>query len=165
MGTLVGSRLPVRSNDAFAACCNPVTGGVVDTNTAEALARIFRALGDPTRVRLLSLIAAHADSEACVCDLTEPVGLLSADRVTPPQATRRRGSSYPRTAREVGVLPGRTGCVGQSGRRASGTEGLTERGMRCGSGRISPATARANDIGVVWVLRWLVHAACVSVGA
>ncbi len=56
-------------------CCNPVTDGILDTDTAEALARIFRALGDPTRVRLLSLIAAHADGEACVCDLTEPVGL------------------------------------------------------------------------------------------
>jgi ArsR family transcriptional regulator len=42
---------------------------------AEAIARIFRALGDPTRVRLLSLIAAHADGESCVCDLTGPVGL------------------------------------------------------------------------------------------
>jgi ArsR family transcriptional regulator, arsenate/arsenite/antimonite-responsive transcriptional repressor len=74
MATLAGSRLPVLS-DAFVACCNPVTGGVVEPDTAEALARIFRALGDPTRVRLLSLIAAHVDSEACVCDLTDPVGL------------------------------------------------------------------------------------------
>ena len=71
MATLAGSRLPVLSD----ACCNPVTGGVVDTDAAEALARIFRALGDPTRVRLLSLIAAHADGEACVCDLIDPVGL------------------------------------------------------------------------------------------
>jgi len=74
MATLAGSRLPVLS-DAFVACCNPVTSAVIDTNAAEALARIFRALGDPTRVRLLSLIAAHADGEACVCDLTDPVGL------------------------------------------------------------------------------------------
>lgn len=75
MTPLAGSRLPVLLDDAFVACCSPVTGGVVDANTAEALARIFRALGDPTRVRLLSLIAANPDSEACVCDLTEPVGL------------------------------------------------------------------------------------------
>jgi ArsR family transcriptional regulator len=60
---------------ALAACCSPVTGGVLDVEAAEALARVFRALGDPTRVRLLSLIAAHAGREACVCDLTEPVGL------------------------------------------------------------------------------------------
>lgn len=42
---------------------------------AERLARVFKALGDPTRVRLLSLIAAGEAGEACVCDLTAPVGL------------------------------------------------------------------------------------------
>jgi ArsR family transcriptional regulator len=36
---------------------------------------MFRALGDPTRVRLLSLIAAHPEREACICDLIDPVGL------------------------------------------------------------------------------------------
>ena len=36
---------------------------------------MFKALGDPTRVRLLSLIAAHDGGEACICDLTDPVGL------------------------------------------------------------------------------------------
>jgi ArsR family transcriptional regulator len=57
------------------ACCSPVTGGVLDVDAAERLARMFKALGDPTRVRLLSLIAAHAGGEACICDLTVPVGL------------------------------------------------------------------------------------------
>jgi ArsR family transcriptional regulator len=61
--------------DDVALCCTPVTGSVVTHDEAERIARIFKALGDPTRVRLLSLIAAHADSEACVCDLTDPVGL------------------------------------------------------------------------------------------
>ena len=66
--------LPVLA-DPVAACCDPVTGGVLSPDAAERLARAFKALGDPTRVRLLSLIAAHSDAEACVCDLTEPVGL------------------------------------------------------------------------------------------
>ena len=61
--------------DAVVTCCSPVTAGVLDQPAAEALAGVFKALGDPTRVRLLSLIAAHADGEACVCDLTDPVGL------------------------------------------------------------------------------------------
>jgi len=61
--------------DDVAACCSPVTGGVLDPAAAERLARIFKALGDPTRVRLVSLIAAHADGETCVCALTDPVGL------------------------------------------------------------------------------------------
>lgn len=61
--------------DDLAACCSPVTCGVLDLDAAERLAHVFKALGDPTRVRLLSLIAAHADGEACVCDLTDPIGL------------------------------------------------------------------------------------------
>ena len=58
-----------------AACCSTLTGTAIDVSRAEALARVFKALSDPTRVRLVSLIAAHDDAEACVCDLTEPVGL------------------------------------------------------------------------------------------
>lgn len=56
-------------------CCTPVTAGVMDVDDATRVARMFKALGDPTRVRLLSMIAAHPGAEACVCDLTEPVGL------------------------------------------------------------------------------------------
>lgn len=61
--------------DDLAACCSPVTSGFLAPETAERLAHVFKALGDPTRVRLLSLIAAHSGGEACVCDLTELVGL------------------------------------------------------------------------------------------
>ena len=57
------------------ACCTPVVGSVLDVDDATRLATMFKALGDPTRVRLLSLIAAHEGGEACICDLTEPVGL------------------------------------------------------------------------------------------
>lgn len=42
---------------------------------AERVARVFKAMGDPTRVMLLSLIAGSDGREACICDLTEPVGL------------------------------------------------------------------------------------------
>ena len=65
--------LPLR--DPTAACCASVTGGALEVEQAEQLARVFKALGDPTRVRLLSLIAAQPEREACICDLTEPVGL------------------------------------------------------------------------------------------
>lgn len=60
---------------AGAACCNPATEAMVDDATAHGLAKVFKALGDPARVKLLSLITASADGEMCVCDLTEPVGL------------------------------------------------------------------------------------------
>jgi len=66
--------LPLLPTDA-AVCCSPVTGGALSAEEAEAIARTFKALGDPTRVRLLSLIAASSGGEACICDLTEPVGL------------------------------------------------------------------------------------------
>jgi ArsR family transcriptional regulator len=70
---MVTTVLPVI--DDLAVCCSPVTEGVLEPAAAERLAHTFKALGDPTRVRLVSLIAAHDNAEACVCDLTEPVGL------------------------------------------------------------------------------------------
>lgn len=66
--------LPLITADA-GFCCSPVTGAVIDVAQAQCLAHVFKALSDPTRVRLLSLIAATDGGEACVCDLTEPVGL------------------------------------------------------------------------------------------
>lgn len=57
------------------ACCSPLTGGALDDEQAERLALLFKALGDPTRVKLVSLIAATKTGEACICDLTDPVGL------------------------------------------------------------------------------------------
>ena len=56
-------------------CRSPVAGVALDVGDAEHLAHMFKALGDPTRVRLLSLIASQPAGEACICDLTEPVGL------------------------------------------------------------------------------------------
>lgn len=67
------TRLPLLND--LDACCSPLTGGALDVESAERLARAFKALGDPTRVRLLSLIAAAETGEGCICDLTAPVGL------------------------------------------------------------------------------------------
>ncbi len=63
------------SADVAAVCCSPVVGGVLSPEEAERLAQSLKAVADPGRLRLLSLIAAHADAEACVCELTEPLGL------------------------------------------------------------------------------------------
>jgi ArsR family transcriptional regulator len=57
------------------ACCGPITETVLDAAAAERLAAILKALAEPTRLRLVSLIAGHEGAEACVCDLTAPVGL------------------------------------------------------------------------------------------
>ena len=59
----------------LADCCTPVIRQVIKPDEAATLAAGFKALSDPARLRLISLVAAHADQEACVCDLTEPVGL------------------------------------------------------------------------------------------
>lgn len=59
----------------LAACCSPITDGMLDAATAERLAGVLKALAEPTRLRLVSLIAGHDGAEACVCDLTAPVGL------------------------------------------------------------------------------------------
>ena len=56
-------------------CCPGTTRPALTAEQAEDRARVFKALGDPTRVLLLSLIAAAPEREACVCDLVEPVGL------------------------------------------------------------------------------------------
>lgn len=55
-------------------CCTP-SAQALPVTEAEQIARTFKALGDPARVRLLSMIASSPDAEACICDLTEPVGL------------------------------------------------------------------------------------------
>ncbi|HEX5064548.1 MAG TPA: metalloregulator ArsR/SmtB family transcription factor [Myxococcota bacterium] len=56
-------------------CCAPVLAGRLEAKQAEELAETFRALGDPGRLRLLSFLAAQPGGEACVCNLTGPLGL------------------------------------------------------------------------------------------
>lgn len=51
------------------ACCSPLTSTPLSTEQAGRIAPLLKALADPVRLRLLSLVAAHADGEACVCDL------------------------------------------------------------------------------------------------
>jgi ArsR family transcriptional regulator len=51
-------------------CCSPLVREPLSREQAVELARLFKAMGDPVRLRLLSLIASHADGEACVCDLS-----------------------------------------------------------------------------------------------
>jgi ArsR family transcriptional regulator len=67
---------PVRAElPLLEACCSPVVRQVLQPAEAEALAVSLKSIADPVRLRLISLVAAHQDGEACVCDLTEPVGL------------------------------------------------------------------------------------------
>jgi ArsR family transcriptional regulator, arsenate/arsenite/antimonite-responsive transcriptional repressor len=57
------------------ACCAPLTREPISAAEATDLAMQLKAIADPARLRLISMVAAHDDQEACVCDLTEPLGL------------------------------------------------------------------------------------------
>lgn len=59
----------------WTSCCAPVAGEGLDAESAQRLAAVLKLLADPTRLRLLSLVAARPDREACICELTEPVGV------------------------------------------------------------------------------------------
>jgi ArsR family transcriptional regulator len=61
--------LPVLGQDQRT-CCAPLTRAPLDADEAARLAQVLKALADPARLRLLSLIGSHEGGEACVCDLT-----------------------------------------------------------------------------------------------
>jgi ArsR family transcriptional regulator len=50
------------------ACCAPIAATALTDDEAEATARLFRALGDPTRIRILNLLLS-SDDPVCACDL------------------------------------------------------------------------------------------------
>jgi ArsR family transcriptional regulator len=56
---------------AMVGCCEPLAREPLSAEQSVELSRVFKAMGDPVRLRLLSLIASHAGGEACVCDLTD----------------------------------------------------------------------------------------------
>jgi ArsR family transcriptional regulator, arsenate/arsenite/antimonite-responsive transcriptional repressor len=66
---------PMDSAAALEACAIPLVREPIGDSAATALARVFKALGDPVRLRLVSLIGAHVGGEVCVCELTEAFDL------------------------------------------------------------------------------------------
>ncbi len=56
-------------------CCAPLLREPLTADQAADLAHILKALADPSPLRLVSMVAAHEGGEACVCDLTDPLGL------------------------------------------------------------------------------------------
>lgn len=63
---------PVLSADV---CCTPLTSAPLSATEAEQLATRLKAVADPVRLRLLSIVLASEGGEACTCDLTGPLGL------------------------------------------------------------------------------------------
>ena len=84
--------LPVAPADA-AECAVPLVGEPIGASAAAGLAQVFKALGDPVRLRLLSLIGAHQGGEVCVCDLTTAFDL-----------TQPTISHHLKVLREAGII-------------------------------------------------------------
>jgi ArsR family transcriptional regulator len=57
------------------ACCSPLSREPLSQPQAEQVAPLLKALADPVRLRLMSLVASHEGGEACVCDLTDAFDL------------------------------------------------------------------------------------------
>ncbi|MFE4543415.1 metalloregulator ArsR/SmtB family transcription factor [Arthrobacter sp. NPDC056727] len=53
------------------ACCSPLAREPLSENEAVQIAPLLKALADPVRLRLVSLVASHEGGEACVCDLND----------------------------------------------------------------------------------------------
>ncbi|WP_026929813.1 ArsR/SmtB family transcription factor [Glycomyces tenuis] len=70
-------RLELLSPADLEDCRIPLVAEPLSADQAERLAPSFKALGDPVRLRLLSLIASHEGGEACVCDLIESFDLTA----------------------------------------------------------------------------------------
>jgi ArsR family transcriptional regulator len=58
-----------------AACCSPLTSQPLSFEQAERVAPLLKALADPVRLRLMSLVASHQGGEACGCDLNDAFDL------------------------------------------------------------------------------------------
>jgi ArsR family transcriptional regulator len=67
--------VPMTRLATVAAACPPLSAGALAPEDARQLAAALRIIADPARLRLLSLIQAQPLGEACVCHLTEPLGL------------------------------------------------------------------------------------------
>jgi ArsR family transcriptional regulator len=67
--------LPMLDQATDEACCTPSGVPALGAEEAKQKALVFRALADPNRLRLLSIVKADASGESCVCDLTEPLDL------------------------------------------------------------------------------------------
>jgi ArsR family transcriptional regulator, arsenate/arsenite/antimonite-responsive transcriptional repressor len=71
----VSKSLTVLSPSETVACCSPLSREPLSQPQAEQVAPLLKALADPVRLRLMSLVASHQGGEACVCDLNDAFDL------------------------------------------------------------------------------------------
>ncbi len=85
-------------------CCAPLLRQPITPAQAADLARLLKALADPTRLQLVSMVAASDGGEACVCDLTEPLGLTRPGQGSTASPHRAwRGAFSSRQLRSAGA--------------------------------------------------------------
>ena len=63
--------LPLTDVSDALACCSPLSREPMGEQEAAQVAPLLKALGDPVRLRLMSMVLSHEGSEACVCDLND----------------------------------------------------------------------------------------------
>ncbi len=69
------SLLPLIDPADSLACCTPLAHEAISADQAAQVAPLLKALADPVRLRLLSMVLSHPGGEACVCDLTDAFDL------------------------------------------------------------------------------------------
>jgi ArsR family transcriptional regulator len=67
--------LPVIQTPSALACCAPLAREPMTTDQAEQVSGLLKAIADPVRLRLMSLVLSHEGGEACVCDLNDAFDL------------------------------------------------------------------------------------------
>lgn len=76
-------------------CCTPLHEGPIANDSARAMAPVLAALGDPVRLRIVSMLLAAPEGTACGCDLESPLGL-----------TQPTVSHHLKILREAGLVTG-----------------------------------------------------------
>ncbi|SDP40733.1 transcriptional regulator, ArsR family [Pedococcus dokdonensis] len=67
--------MPLIPPDSALACCAPLAREPMTTDQAEQVSGLLKAIADPVRLRLMSMILSHQGGEACVCDLNDAFDL------------------------------------------------------------------------------------------
>ncbi len=101
--TLVAEPEPHAEAEAPAACCTSVAAPDVTEEQAQTLADVFKALADPTRVRIVNVLV-NADEPVCVCDFTSQPRPVAAHGELPPGEAPQGRTARSRAARHVGLL-------------------------------------------------------------
>jgi ArsR family transcriptional regulator len=130
-----------------ALCCAPLSQRPLSPEQAEQVAPLLKALADPVRLRLMSLVASREGGEACVCDLTDAFD-LSQPPISHHLKVLHEAGLLGREKRGLGLLPGADRGHGQPrppDRRAVPVTGFQAQGCRVIVNRYRRLTMKAAE--------------------